>query len=169
MLISAKTPKEVTLKLAAECKQCGHCCSYGSGSLTAEDEKRIARSLKISREELKKNYLEEIEKFNTTRHRPKLIRENGLPYGKCIFLKNNKCSIQSVKPLQCKTSNCNIQGPELQKWFDLNYFVNKKDPESIRQYATYLAFNDPLPGASLLDLVPDKAELQKILSYEKVK
>lgn len=169
MLISSKTPKDAVLKLArTECKGCTHCCKYGSGALVEDEPKRIAQFLRITEEELKAKYLEEFEKFNTKRLRPKLMREKGKPYGKCIFLNESVgCTIQEAKPLNCKVGSCNQHSSDLQKWFELNYFLNAKDPESVRQYALWLEFNEPLPGAKLEELVP-KDELKKMLSYLKM-
>ena len=49
----------------------------------------------------------------------------------------------------------------------LNHFVNKDDPESVRQYASYLKTGGKtLEGAGLNDLVPDKEKLRKILSLD---
>ena len=49
----------------------------------------------------------------------------------------------------------------------LNYFVNKNDPESIRQFAAYLkSGGKTLPGGRLEDFIPDKKKLKKILNYD---
>ena len=124
--------------------------------------------MNITEKELKENYLEEVEKFNTKLFRPKILRKNN-PYGKCIFF-NEKigCKIHEVKPLECKISmGCKPYGEQLSLWFVLNHFVNKQDPESIRQYAAYLkSGGKALQGAKLDELVPDKEKLRKILSFE---
>ncbi len=165
-MISTKTPKKVVLELGkTNCKNCVHCCSYGSGVLADEDIKQIAKFLRLTEDELKSRHLELFEKFNTKRHRPKLIREKGMPYGRCVFLNKEKgCTINEVKPLNCKIGSCNMHSAELQKWFDFNYFLNLNDPESVRQYALWLEFNEPLPGGKLAELLP-KDKLKKMLSY----
>jgi Fe-S-cluster containining protein len=169
-MITKNTPLKQVLDIGKECKRCGHCCQYGSGFLAGDDLKNISKFLGIKQEELKEKYLEEIEQFNTKRVRPKLIKKDKA-YGVCVFFDNELgCKIQTVKPLQCRTGNCSTQGEELSIWFTLNYFVNKNDPESIRQFNAYLKSGGKiLPEGSLKDFVPDEKQLKKILSYEVLK
>jgi len=168
-MITKNTPLKEVLKLGKECKKCGHCCKYGSGFLVDPNEKKIANLLGITEKKLKEKYLEEVEKFNTKRLRPKLIKK-GKPYGSCIFLEKNECKIHEVKPLQCRIGNCSKDGEKLSIWFTLNYFVNKQDPESIRQFNAYLkSGGKTLEGGSLNDFIPDEKELKKILSFDKLK
>ena len=90
-----------------------------------------------------------------------------MPYGECVFHdKKQGCTIHEVKPLHCKVGSCNDHGEAIHLWFTINYFVNKNDPESVRQWATYLKTHPTIPGGELEDLVPDKEMLSKILSYE---
>lgn len=172
-IITRHTPLKKILGLGMQCDRCGHCCSHGSGFLTREEHKKIAEFLKISEKELKERYLEEVEKLNTRLWRPKLVKEQGkenLPYGKCVFLKDNRCEIHKIKPLQCRVGNCFEHGEKLSLWFTLNHFLNENDPESIRQYAVYLkSGGKTLKGAELKNLVKDKEKLKKILSYEVLK
>lgn len=164
--ISTKTPVEEVKKLAGNCLKCGHCCKYGSGFLISDDKKKIAKFLQINEDELSKQFLEKGEKFNTTLQRPKMMRK-GKPYGECVFYDNKQgCTIHDVKPLHCRIGHCNQHGEYLHLWFTINYFVNKNDPESIRQWATYLKTHPTIPGGELDELVPDKELLKKILSYE---
>ncbi|MBW2965815.1 hypothetical protein KY342_01785, partial [Candidatus Woesearchaeota archaeon] len=119
--------------------------------------------------ELQEKYLEEKELFNTKLSRPK-PKTNNKPYGECAFLSDKKCKIHQVKPLQCKVGNCSEYGEELTVWFDLNYFVNEDDPQSIREWKLYLdSGGKTIKGGELKDLVPDKKILKKILSYEVLK
>jgi Fe-S-cluster containining protein len=156
------------LELGKECRKCGHCCKHGTGFLVSDDAKKIAKFLGISEEELKKKYLEKIIKFNTTLFRPKSVKK-GKPYGVCVFY-DNDCKIHQVKPLQCRVGNCNEHGEELAVWFDLNYFVSKDDPQSIREWKVYLdSGGKTIKGGELEDLVPDKKILKKILNYEVLK
>lgn len=157
------------LEIGKPCENCGHCCSFGSGFLVDEDIAPLAKFLGISEEELKKNQLETVEKFHTTRWRPKLLRKDGMPYGPCIFLDENKrCKVHPVKPLQCRIySRPSGQGVELNSYFMIKYFVNVDDPQSVREYAQYLQNGGAtIDGAELETLVPDKKRLQKILNYE---
>ena len=85
-----------------------------------------------------------------------------------MFFKNG-CTIQEVKPLHCRVMNCK-DGEEMSVWFDLNFFVNPTDPESIRQWALYLASGGKnIPGGELREIVPDATKLRKILRYEVLK
>lgn len=173
-MIHKNTPLKEVLKLAApcQCNACNHGCKFGSGSLAGDDAKNIARFLNIPEEDLKKHFLEEVELFNKKLSRPKLIRENNKPFGRCIFFDDEKgCTIHPVKPLECKTSiQCKDYGEELSIWFMVNHIVDAEDPESIRQFANYIKSGGKLiPGASLQDLVPDKEKLKKILNYEILK
>ena len=151
------------------CKRCGHCCSFGSGALSDNDIKAIADYLRISEDELKEKYLETIERYNTTRFRPRLIRENGMPYGKCIFLDNNLCRIHEVKPIECRIGNCGPDGEKISIWFALNYYVDSDDPESIRQWASYLETHPTLKGGTLSELVPDRKMLMKMMNYSELR
>jgi len=169
MKITKQTPPSEILNLGHNCRQCGHCCSHGSGFLVGDDTKTIAKHLKITEEELKQKYLEEKELFNTKLSRPRLIT-NDKPYGKCVFLKDKRCSIHKVKPFQCRVGNCNEYGEQLSIWFTLNYLVNKDDPESIRQYAAYLkSGGKTIPGGKLEELIPDKEKLKEILNFKRLK
>jgi len=167
MTITKQTPLKEVKALAEACDKCGHCCNYSSGFLIEEDKKKIAEFLGIDEKKLEKDFLEEFEKFNTKRLRPKLLRK-GKQYGVCVFYdKKVGCKIHSVKPLQCKLGNCKEHGEELSIWFLLNYFVDANDPESIRQYNEYLKSEGKvIPGGKLEELVPDKEKLKKILSFE---
>ncbi|MBU0615704.1 MAG: YkgJ family cysteine cluster protein [Nanoarchaeota archaeon] len=155
--------KDTPLKdiLNQDCDRCGHCCKYGTGFLVKEDLKRIADHLKIKEKELKERWLEEKELFHTKLWRPKTEKR---PFGRCVFLKHDLCSIHTVKPLQCRVGNCKSE--ELALWFMLNYQVNINDPESVRQYASYLKTGGKvLKGGELENLVP-KDKLKKMLNYE---
>ena len=170
-IIAKNTPLKEVLNLAAPCRcnACNHGCKFGSGSLAGDDAKSIAKFLGISEEDLKKGFLEEVELFNKKLLRPKLIREKGKPYGRCVFYDDEKgCTIHEVKPLECKTSiNCRDYGEELSVWFMVNHAVDANDAESIRGYANYIKSGGKIiPGASLQEIMPDKEKLRKILSYE---
>ena len=171
--LAKDTPVNEVLKLTNPCK-CEACtvgCKHGSGFLVEEDIPRIAKFMGITKEVLKKEFLEELEKFDTKRFRPRILRKDR-PYGKCVFFdKEIGCRIHEVKPLECKISmGCKDYGEQISLWFMLNHFVNEKDPESIRQYATYLKSGGKrLQGAKLEELVPDKEKLRKILTFEILK
>ena len=163
-MITKNTQLKEILAIGNECDQCGHCCSYGSGILIGDDLKNISHFLGLTKDELKKRYLEETERFNTKLLRPKLLKK---PYGPCVFLDKKTCRINDIKPLQCRIGNCGQHGEELSLWFMLNYLVNTNDPESIRQFASYLKTGGKtLPGGQLNELIPDKGKLDKMLRHE---
>lgn len=168
--IKKTTPLRKILELGKACKRCGHCCIYGTGFLTKGDIERIAWFLKISKKELIKNCLEPVTKFNKTLYRPLAIK-NKKAYGTCIFFNTDLgCTIHPVKPLQCKISTCDEYGEDISVWFTLNYFVNPRDPESIRQWALYLLSGGKnIQGGALRELVPNASILRKILRYEILK
>ena len=172
-MLAKNTPLKEVLKLAHPCR-CDACtvgCKHGSGFLINGDIPKIAKFLNIEEEVLKKEFLEEIEKFNTKLFRPKIIRKNK-PYGKCIFFDENiGCKIHEVKPLECRVSmGCKDYGEQISLWFMLNNFVNSNDAESIRQYGTYLKSGGKiLPGAELKELVPDEEKLREILEFKILK
>ncbi len=173
-MISKQTKKEDILKLSKDCKceKCENGCHYGSGAFLDEQLKDVAGFLKISEDELKEKYLEEVEKFNTKRFRPKILRQNNKPYGKCIFFdEEKKCTIHKVKPFECRiASGCSKEGEKISIWFMLNHFLNEKDPESVRQYSTYLkSGGKTIKGGEISEIIKDKNMLKKILSYEKLK
>ena len=158
----------LTLSNPCKCEACTVGCKHGSGFLVEEDIPRIAKFMNLPEDFLKKEFLEEVEKFNTKRFRPRILRKDK-PYGKCIFFDEEiGCKVHEVKPLECKISmGCKDYGEQLSVWFMLNHFVNKDDAESIRQFASYLKTSGKtLEGAELKDLVPDKEKLRKILSFE---
>ncbi len=162
--------KEEILQLAepCSCEACTVGCRFGAGVLADEDIAPLAAFLGCTEEELKERYLEPVEKFHTTRLRPKLRREKGRPYGQCIFFDEQRgCSVHPAKPLECKVAmGCKPYGEALIQWFTLNHFVNPGDPESVRQWSISLRTHPTIPGGELAELVPDRKRLQRILSYE---
>lgn len=170
MPLAKNTPLRTVKEMGEECGMCGHCCGYGAGMLVKEDVPKIAKYIGISEEKLKERYLDEVEMFNTKTWRPKVLKGKK-PYGPCIFYdRKTGCSIHIVKPLQCLITNCNPNAEQAIQWLYLNYFVNANDPESIRQWASYLNQKEwVIEGGNLRDLVPDEKTLKKILSYGDLK
>ena len=169
MRITKQTNLNDVLKLGAKCSRTNNCCKHGSGCLIGDDLKKISRFLGITEESLIKEYLDEKELFNTKVLKPKL-KSRDKPYGECICFEQAGCKIRDVQPLQCRVGNCSEHGEDLSIWFMLNHFVNKNDPESIRQYHTYLkSGGKTIKGGKLADLVPDKEKLSRILSFEILK
>lgn len=172
--ITKKTPLSVIKKLGSECNRCGCCCSLDSGLVLEQDIPRIVKFLRMSEQIFKEKYLVPHERFNTTLYKLKQVKEKGneqKPYGKCVFLDENKlCKIHVVKPLHCQVCSTKSKiGTELANWFALNYLVNPNDPESIRQWASFLKENKTIAGGQLHDLVQDRVKLARMLNYEILK
>ncbi len=170
MKITKNLPKEVVLELGKkECKNCTKCCEFSSGFLAEGDLKELSTFLGMKEEEVKEKYLEEAELFNKKLLRPKMIRK-GKPYGRCIFLKKNGCSVHPARPLMCRLGTCDNHGEDLHVWFKLNHVLDLDDPESVRQFAAYLrSGGKTIPGGTLVELFSDKEKLRKILNYEILK
>ena len=165
-MITKKTPLKKILELAKECKQCGHCCMHGSGFVSKNEIKKLAKHFKFKEEAFIKKYLDETVIFNSTVYKFKTRKSNTRPYGTCILYRNG-CTIHKIKPLHCRIGNCNKHGEELSAWFTVNYLVNPTDPESIRQFKLYIdSGGKTLKHGTLKDLVPDKKMLNKILNYK---
>ena len=147
------------------CKKlnCTKCCEQGTGTALESDLPAIARELHLSVDAIKQDLFEPVTKYNTTHWKPKMETK---PYGKCVFLDKNGCTIQAVKPTGCRLSSWNQHGEQLNEWFDLNYFVKTQDPESVRQWAQRLRFTNTIPGGQLHELVPDTEKLRKILNRD---
>ncbi|MBT7902994.1 YkgJ family cysteine cluster protein [Candidatus Woesearchaeota archaeon] len=170
--ITKNTPQEYIEEINTVCKKCGNCCSQGSGFVLKKEVDKIAKHLELSEEEVKTKFLTEVEFFNTKQFRLKMNipKDSIRPHGNCVFLRADHCSIQDAKPLHCRISNCNEFGDEVQTWFLVNFFLNPNDPESIRQYSSFLKTGGRLlKGAELEKLVPDKETLKKILDFERIK
>ncbi len=174
IIITKDTSEEDILKLSPPCRchGCEHGCTVGSGILLDKDIPKIAQHFGITEDELKEKYLEKIEKFNTTKWRPKTKKKLFKKYGRCIWYDTKKgCKAHPSKPFECSiASGCNDKGADIIAWFNLNYFVNENDPESLRQYAQYIkAGGKVIPGGELEKLVPDKKKRDEILKYKIMK
>ena len=166
--VTRSTKEGDILKLGDSCKKCGKCCSYGSGFVLEKEIPRIAAFLKIKNEDFIKDFLEETEIFHTKVFKVKSLKNQDKPYGPCMFLDNNLCKIHAVKPLHCRVGNCSKHGDDLHAWFITNYCLNIYDPESVRQYNSYVETGGRvLEGAELETLFPDKHMLKRILSYKR--
>lgn len=170
VFLTKDTPESVVSRLGNECKQCNYCCSVDSGILFSEDITRIADAMQMPRDEFIRTFLDEHERFNTKCWKLKQLKEDNKPYGKCVLLGEKGCSVNKAKPKYCRLlSPSSKHGQQLAIWFALNYFVNPDDPESIRQWATYLKTHPTIPGGNLHELVPKQEQLQRILNYEDLK
>lgn len=172
-MIKKNTPAEEVLKLGYcdkenSCSKCNQGCMQGSGCFSEEQLSTAAKFLKSSEENFKKIWLEPVTRFNTTLFRPKIKRAEGKQHGQCVFFdERDGCMIHEVKPIECMVSNHNEYGEALHLWFTLNYFVNPTDPQSIREWASYIESGGAvIPGGSLSELVPNQKTLKKIMEYK---
>lgn len=164
MKIIKKTPEKEILLISTSCKQCGKCCTLGVGYAKEEELIKIAEKLKITIQELKEKHFEKHIIFNKIVYKPKQKKEN-LPFGPCVFLKENMCEIHEVKPLHCRVGNCNEQGDELTEWYYSNHLVNYNDPQSIREWETRITLKPTIKGGSPKENMDDKT-LKKIVGYK---
>lgn len=80
-----------------ECTGCGQCCTGAPGYVwvTETEILLLAEHLNLSLEDFTKRYIRQIgERFSLT--------ENLKTYD-CVFLKDKKCQVYSLRPKQCRT------------------------------------------------------------------
>lgn len=168
--ITKLTTREKIEELSTSCDKCGHCCSYDSGFFLPEDIVRIASKMGIPKDEFIKEFLVPCKVYNKDIYKAK-TKDGKKPYGECTFLdKEEGCVIHEFKPLHCKlTRGCGEHGEQLSSWFTLNYLLDPNDSQAIREWAITLQTHRTIPGGELLELVPDKEKLSKILNHELLK
>lgn len=83
--------------LRFECTGCGQCCTGAPGYVWVDEEEiqKIADYLNLSVEEFSQRYLYRVKGRFSLIDLPKTYD--------CIFLKDKKCTIYSVRPMQCRT------------------------------------------------------------------
>lgn len=79
-----------------ECTLCGNCCQLPGGSVAVSEVEieKIADSLNMDLKDFIQNYC-----ISGTVSRKLKEQENGA----CIFLKDKRCTIYEIRPLQCRT------------------------------------------------------------------
>ncbi|NQU79450.1 YkgJ family cysteine cluster protein [Candidatus Woesearchaeota archaeon] len=168
MRVSKETPIEEVKRVGDRCGRCGKCCSYGSGFVLESEIPRIASFLKIPKDKFIKDFLNETEIFHTTVFKIRSLPVDGKPYGPCTFLKKDLCSIHDIKPLHCSMCNCSEHGDDLNVWFMVNHCLNVYDPESVRQYCSYVETGGRvIPGAEVEKLFHDEKLLKQIKDYDR--
>jgi Fe-S-cluster containining protein len=169
-VIAKDTPLAEVLEIGERCNRCGKCCTFGSGFVLEPELAKIAAYLRIPKEKFVNDFLEETEIFHTKVFKFRPFKKKDAAYGPCVFLEKGVCRIHDVKPLHCRIGNCGEHGDDLNTWFMVNYCLNIYDPESVRQYDSYIKTGGRIiPGAELEKLFPDKAVLKQILSYDRFK
>ena len=79
-----------------ECQRCTACCRWpGQVRLTDEEIARLAAFKGISEHEF-------IQNFTRLRQDRRGLALQEKPNGECVFLDGENCSVQSVKPQQCR-------------------------------------------------------------------
>jgi len=79
-----------------ECQRCLACCRWpGQVRLTDEEIARLAASKNLIQDEF-------IQRFTRLRHDRQGLVLQEKPDGGCVFLEHGNCSVQSVKPQQCR-------------------------------------------------------------------
>ena len=83
-----------------ECQGSGNCCvsreSYGYVYLSTNDLKRFAKYFNLSIKDFKSKYCQITDGFIH-------LTEKKNINGKCIFLKDNRCTVYKSRPTQCRT------------------------------------------------------------------
>ena len=84
--------------LRFKCTECGKCCTGPSGNVWVSDKEMtaIAEFLKISLGLFKRKYVR-------LREKSYALVEMKSQNHDCVFLKDKKCSIYPVRPVQCRT------------------------------------------------------------------
>jgi hypothetical protein len=79
-----------------ECQRCTACCRWpGQVRLTDEEISRLATFKGMSEDDF-------IQRFTRLRHDRQGLALMEKPNHECIFLEGENCSVQDVKPQQCK-------------------------------------------------------------------
>jgi Fe-S-cluster containining protein len=91
-----------------KCTGCGQCCTGSPGYVWVNEKEieAIANHLNISKDEFMKTHVRHVDGKYSLKEKSKYD---------CIFLKDNRCTIYSVRPTQCKTFPwwpANLQSPE---------------------------------------------------------
>ena len=91
---------KMKFEICFQCQKCAKCCQLkGDVLLTKQEISDIANFLNISEKSFISQYCYIIEKEESI-----LISIKHQPHdNSCIFLKNNRCIIYDVRPIQCST------------------------------------------------------------------
>ncbi len=83
--------------LSFECTGCGQCCTGAPGYIWVNEEEieQIAAHLHLSTQEFADRFLRRVKGRFSLLERPHTYD--------CVFLKDKKCQIYSVRPTQCRT------------------------------------------------------------------
>lgn len=91
-----ETQAQFTMPIFLECQRCTACCRWpGQVRLTEEEITRIAAFKGLSESLF-------IQQFMRLREDRQGLALKERPNGECVFLEGDDCSIQPVKPQQCR-------------------------------------------------------------------
>lgn len=88
--------------LRFKCTECGRCCSGSPGYtwVTEQEVGEIARFLNLSVQEFCQRYVRQVEDRLALLEYAQIGNSQNFD---CVFLKDKKCQIYSVRPKQCRT------------------------------------------------------------------
>jgi hypothetical protein len=127
--------------LPFKCTECGKCCTGAPGYiwLNEKEIQAIADHLNLSIKEFSIKYLR-LAKGRLS------LKEHPTTYD-CVFLKDNKCEIYSVRPTQCRTF----------PWWPQN-LKTEKDWQEAAKYCEGINLNAPLTP---LDTIEHQRKIQE--------
>jgi hypothetical protein len=70
------------------------------------------------------------------------------------------------KPLHCRLSTQDKYGFKLHIWYVLNYMLDAKNPQALREWSIYLKTHPTIPGGNINELEPDTEKLKQIFSED---
>jgi len=113
--------------LSFNCTECGHCCTGSPGYVWVTDDEiaQMADHLKLQINDFIRHFVRRID--------GKLALVEMAKKYDCIFLKNRKCSIYSVRPKQCRTF----------PWWPQN-LKSEKDWDKAAKYCEGIQKNAPV-------------------------
>jgi uncharacterized protein len=93
--------------LRFECAQCGKCCTGAPGSVRLSEKEilQLAELFGISRAAFARDFTRKIEPADAPENSfgSSIVSLIEREDGSCIFLKDGKCGVHSLRPAQCRT------------------------------------------------------------------
>ncbi len=132
--------------LPFKCTECGQCCTGAPGYIWVNEKEiqDIADFLNLSIKEFSDKYLRLV---NGRLSLKENLKTSSTTSYDCVFLKNNKCEIYSVRPTQCRTF----------PWWPQN-LKTKKDWQEAAKYCEGINQNVPLTP---LDVIEQQLTIQE--------
>lgn len=119
------TPVNPNDKFKYQCSLCGECCRDVKDAIMVEtlDLFRMAKCLKLETSKVMEKYTHMV---YLTEHYPVLMLNTNDDRDTCVFLKDNRCSIQNSKPRACRIYPMGC-GPN-DDLTDFEYCIVSKNP-----------------------------------------